>query len=546
VIARRDTATTPLRNGAHVRLARQGLLGRLVGEMSNLRRAVGVAWAGSLLSTYTLDSTRVDHVLARDLYRNTRDAYKLGAAFAKPIVNTTAGFMGAPSFTHDDPEAQKELEAAVARWRGKLLEINRDALRDGDCYVRVGRRVDRFAAPGADPSEQIDLFTVPPEWCEPRFAPLSREWEKFTIHHPVEVVREHRDGSKEVLTGVVDEVITPDEVAFVVKPEETRPEIRALERAPVTNEWGFIPIVHFKNEAEESSLFGTSDLEPVEPFLKAYHDVALHAIQGSRLFSRPKVKFKLKDVKSFLRNNFTDAQLASGAVNFAGKELFLLAEGDDAEFISADPGLAGIVQLLEVIFLCVVDVSETPEFAFGAGVQSSHGSVAEQQVPLSRKIERKRGQFSAAYAELAALYLSVLGPPPRRRDGARQPPGRGRLGRPLGQGRGQHRDRDPHDRRGADDGAQDGADRPAVGLGAHAHPDPDHAALGRAGLRRHRQEARRGRAPLAQAGRHRDRRRQRAGPHRRRRQAPGPAARPQLDRQDRRRADHVAAPHRAR
>ena len=44
---------------------------------------------------------------------------------------------------------------------------------------------------------------------------------------------------------------------------------------------GFIPIVHFKNEGDETEEFGISD-PAIEPFMKAYHDVMMHAIQDPR------------------------------------------------------------------------------------------------------------------------------------------------------------------------------------------------------------------------------------------------------------------------
>lgn len=375
--------------------------GRLTGEMSRLRQSGQAALYGALFGDYRLDSSHVDYRLARQLYANTCDAYKLGAGFARPIVNTCAGFCGPPRFGHADEQANQALEQWFTRWRGTLLGINRDTLRDGDCFARLGMQPDPL---GGEPS--LDLWTVPPEWCEPRRDLLGEAWTAFLIRHPVELVVDREDGTTETLKSVVTERITADAITYSV-PRECPPEIAARVPQARDNRFGFIPIVHFRNEPEEGSLYGTSELEAVEPFLRAYHDVMLSAIQGSQLFSRPKVKFKLADVKHFLKVNFTAEQVAAGRVNFAGKELFLLQQDDDAAFISADPGLAGIATLLEVIFYCVIDVSETPEFAFGAGVNSAKGSVAEQEIPLAKKIDRKRGQLGVPYADLARMFLAI-------------------------------------------------------------------------------------------------------------------------------------------
>lgn len=371
-------------------------LTRAIGEISVLRR--NISWGFSFTIPYTLDSSRVDYKLARELYRNTADKYKLGAGFAKPIINTTAGFMGAPHFTHTDPEADKALEEEMSRWVGKILRINRNTLRDGDVFARIARIPNRF-----NPNEEtFGLLLIPPEWVTPIIDPLTGEWQELIIRHPVIV--HDKEGRKVNEYSIIERITTRSR------------EIEADSKAPVEvrqknrtedNPWGFIPVVHFKNEAEENQLYGTSDLEAVEPFMKAYHDTMLFAVQGSKLFSRPKAKFSLKDVNKFLNDNFSEEEIKAGKLKFADKEIFLLQEGDDASFITADSGLAGITTLLKFIYFCIVDVSETPEFAFGTAVQSSKASVSEQMVPLSRKIRRKRGMFEEYYGELASMYLAM-------------------------------------------------------------------------------------------------------------------------------------------
>jgi hypothetical protein len=340
----------------------------------------------------------VDYELARGLYRNTVDKYKLGAGFARPIVDTTAGFMGAPHFTHEDPEADQALEADMVRWTGKLLRIDRNSLRDGDVYARIGRAPVRFDPRGR---EEFTLRLIPPEWCTPIPDPLTGEWQRIIIRYPVKAIDDRGHETEYSIT----ETITKDSRA--IEADSRAPaDVRAKNRTEA-NPWGFIPVVHFANEREETHLYGFSDLEPVEPFMKAYHDIMLFAAQGSQLFSRPKVKFKLADVKKFLEDNFTPEEIRSGKLRFANKELFLLQEADDAAFISADSGLEGITTLLKFLFRCIVDVSQTPEFAFGTAVSSSKASVSEQMTPLARKIRRKRGLFEEPYGELASMYLAM-------------------------------------------------------------------------------------------------------------------------------------------
>jgi hypothetical protein len=374
-------------------------LARAVGESSALRSALPTGWGFQYISPYRLDSSRVDYALARELYRNVNDKYKLGAAFARPVIDSTAGFMGVPHFTHPDPEAARALEDDMARWTGKLLQINRDALRDGDVFVRLARAPGRFD-PGKH--EEFGIRLVPPEWVTPVIDPITGRWQQLVIRYPVTVTdAQGRRTAEYTLT----ETLT--DLTRAVEADGRAPaEIRAGNKTE-PNPWGFIPFVHFRNEGEETQLYGTSDLEPMEPFMRAYHDTMLFAVQGSKYFSRPKVKFQLRDVQKFLADNFSAEEISAGKLKFADKEIFMLQDGDNADFISADSGLTGITTLLKFIFMCIVDVSQTPEFAFGTAVSSSKASVSEQMVPLARKIRRKRGMFEEPYGDLAAMYLAM-------------------------------------------------------------------------------------------------------------------------------------------
>ena len=380
-------------------------LRQIIGETSVLRDKRAWGWGYQFTRPYTLDSSRVDYTLARELYRNTADNYKLGAAFAKPVVNTTAGFMGAPGFTHTDIDADQALEQAMQCWTGKILRINRNTLRDGDVFARVVRAPGRF-----DNKQIFDLTLVPPEWVTQITDPLTGAWQTLIIRHPVVVT--DPTGRKTGDYSII-ETLTPRE--RIIEADSRAPAQLREKNGAEPNPWGFIPLVHFRNEAEENQLFGCSELEPIEPFMKAYHDTMLHAVQGSKLFSRPKTKFALKDVQKFLSDNFSAEQIQSGKLPFADKEIFLMQENDDVSFITAESGLAGVTTLLKFIFRNIVDVSETPEFAFGTAVASSKASVSEQMVPLARKIRRKRGMFEEHYGELAGMFLAMWGKVENRR-----------------------------------------------------------------------------------------------------------------------------------
>ena len=145
--------------------------------------------------------------------------------------------------------------------------------------------------------------------------------------------------------------------------------------------------------------YGQSDIEPIAPYVKAYHDVMLHALKGSKMHSTPKLKLKLKNVTEFLANNFgiedpVKFAKEGGTINLDGHEILFFTEGEDAEFIEAKSATGDAKDLLKLIFYCIVDISETPEFIFGVHTPSALASVKEQMPIMVNKVKRKREQFA--------------------------------------------------------------------------------------------------------------------------------------------------------
>ncbi len=100
--------------------------------------------AGSIGQTYTLDSTKVDYELARNLYQNKDDRYKLGSSFVRPIINSTVGFMGIPNFSTEDENAQITLDEFALEKTSKMLKTHTNATKLGDCYIWLTREREPF------------------------------------------------------------------------------------------------------------------------------------------------------------------------------------------------------------------------------------------------------------------------------------------------------------------------------------------------------------------------------------------------------------------
>lgn len=379
---------------------------RAIGEASKLVAKTGVS-IGSSNNVYALNSIdRMDYELARKIYRNIHKDYKLGAHFARPVIDACVGFMGVPSVKSADREAQSVLEEHFDRWGSVLVRGHRNAFRDGDQFFRLAvRDEDDVLYKNKEKGFGIDLIPIPPERVKRiETDPETGRVQAYLLQYTC--TWGENDRNKYTIT----EKIEKDKIIKTYAGD--LPPDLGLKNIEEPNKWGFIPIIHFKNEAEDNEVWGRSDLEPIEPLMKAYHDVLLQAISGSKMHSTPKVKFKVSDYKDFILRNFgvdIDAIKPGEEVkiSFDNRDVIFVHDDEDVEYLSVSSPLGGADVLLKFIYWCIVDVSGTPEFVFGTAVSSSKASVSEQMIPLIRKIKRKRSMFEESYLMMARMLLAM-------------------------------------------------------------------------------------------------------------------------------------------
>lgn len=365
-------------------------------------------------SEYKLDTSKVDVKLARALYYNTEPRYKLGAGFARPAINVPVGFMGVPQFTAEaGGDAQRELERMAPTWSGDVLLAHIALLRDGEILLRPrqGNRSPAYAA----------LFEDE-DWVEFAYNPAGT-FDLETLDTDIGAVTGIKVTHK-VVVNVGDrteekslyETVRPDVVKW-----EWENNFRPSEEFP--NPLGFVPAIHMQNAPEVGQLHGPSELEPAEPYMRFYNDVMLHAGSASKLHSTAKLSIKVKNVKTFLENNFTDAELKDNKLRFKDKDILFFETGEPqmglsggssaftegADVVQAKAPLGDTNTLLEYIFLNIVDVTEVPEWAYGGAIASSKASVTEQSAPLIHKVSRKRTMVENHWALAGRMALAMIG-----------------------------------------------------------------------------------------------------------------------------------------
>lgn len=363
---------------------------------------------------YSLIPETVDVKLARALYRNNDARYKLGAGFARPSLNVPVGFMGVPKFTVENATTQELLDATTKRWRANVMRAHLALMRDGEVLLR--------AQQGNRSPAYRKLFGAE-RWIDLTYATANT----------FEIDVEEQDALSVVGFRIVHTVLLKDRTTGSTREvrmyETWTAETRLIEWEneefpPRTeaNTFGFVPAVYVKNAGEDNDLHGQSELEPLEPYLRFYHDVMLHAGAASQLHSTAKLILRVDDVQRFLTNNFTAAEIADGKLTFKNKDVLFfedqsfeagLGSADragrlGADIIQASAPLGDTTTLLEYIFLNVVDVSEVPEWAFGGAIASSKASVSEQSAPLVHKVGRKRELTRGSWELLARMALAML------------------------------------------------------------------------------------------------------------------------------------------
>lgn len=371
----------------------------LSGEQSTLRNySLTGGYTQAFRDSYVVDKTEVNYSLCRQLYLNSHENYKLGAGFAKPIVNSIVAFMGIPTFNTSDIVGEEVIKKYLLDCQSTFIKIQRNLLREGDCYVLVTN--EKVNNKLYKDELLINFKVLLPE----RVTLIKNENGTITkaiIKTTIEYVDEDEQNIKYKVTEIWTDSMYQVKYDFTEIPNGFQKPVEILQ----PNQYGFIPIIHFKNEHEEFRQSGTSELESVEPYMRAYHEVMLDSLRSTKLNSSPKLKIKVQNLQNFLNNNFTTEEIATKQLKLSKKDVLFVGEEDDLGYVEVSATNHNI--LLELLFMCIVDTSETPEFLFGTAVSSSKASVGEQMTPLMKKISRKRSAINDSYQLLARMVFSI-------------------------------------------------------------------------------------------------------------------------------------------
>lgn len=359
-----------------------------------------------------LRDTNIDYDKARALYYNTDVSINNGAFFAKGIVDGAADHIGLPIISMKDENTDALVNGWIQnRWQKQIWELYRNALRDTKCWVRIRKP---FPNPllAQDEDQAVDLEIYEADQVTPYYNPVTKILERVEINVPVFIEDYPFEPANVGATGArvygrehnISEIITENEYLYY---DRTTGEF--LENYTVPNIWGFVPVVEVFNDFDTALNGGSSELEAPFPFFQAFHDVIVQTRTAHGYHADPKVKFKLDDVMTFLRNNFPDSFVNdkfTGNVTWKGRDIYFMESTEDVGFIEATLNTANSVALLQFLIDCVVMASETPTSVLFRTDPRSAGETNEL-FRFKVKIGRKRNSFSEYMQQIIKMGLKV-------------------------------------------------------------------------------------------------------------------------------------------
>lgn len=359
------------------------------------------------------EGTMVNYELMRAMYRNSGDN-QLGAGFAKPIVDLQVAFIGTPTASTGDDATDKFLNECIrVYWTDEIQQMMRDSMRDSKTIVRMQRPDVKDMLMTLDEAEHCAIEIIVPDLVTiERNMANKRIIEKALISHRMNMVISEGDP-----TLGVDPVISEHEVLEIVTPDSytfhDKNTNEWLTELAAANPWNFVPLLEVTNEWESYLQGGQSDLEPVIPFINAFHDVVTQGLQAHKYHSTPKVKFKIKDFLPFAQNNYpelidpdTGQMIPRAEIPYEGREIMFFQPDEDADFLEATSVLGDTRALAEFLLDCICIASQTPEWAFmRVDSGSANSDRNAQTVPFIKKVERKRKNYEKPIQELLKMVM---------------------------------------------------------------------------------------------------------------------------------------------
>lgn len=388
----------------------------VIGKVTN--GAFSRKFANNLWSYNAIDYTRNDYDLYRTLYYGVSVNGKgkdmlIGAMFAKPIINSTAAFAIGEGFNisldnKNSKKAQDEVNDWIDKYKAEILQAVIHDFRDGDAYLYV----DEYGV-----LEEVDAKGVTTILDAKTGDVIGYDVEEdYTLRDAngqdtnYVVLKQYRTDSVRYMQYLANDTNKQNgtQIYYVVYTTEgpiTPTENQKFYEGDIVHRP--LPIVHLANDVEPRQVYGNSELLNCLVGIKNYHAIVANATKGVINNANPiPVMLGVKGAEQVAKQSNKGETDDTDKVNWEPDSILFIENPEaDAKYIQANGFMDDTGKLLEYYFYLILEASETPEFVFGAAVQSSKASVQEQMPIVVAKANRKRSQLTAPIKQLVEAYI---------------------------------------------------------------------------------------------------------------------------------------------
>lgn len=367
--------------------------------------------------------TDVDFMMS--LYRNSNPDYFLGSWIIKPMIDILVHYMGYPRVTSEDKNLEKDLNQNYSDRRSAFNQLMKELSLFGEEYVLISYDSDFENCNLKPRNKNFILETKYDDYNNP---------DDITYIKIKEVV-ESRNGrgepenvifiktfwkelnpeyQKAIKDGYIPEGV--ERFNYYYKVDKKVSEKGKIEHLveKSANPYGCIPVVPLHQNRFSTDANGYSDASGMVRLCGVYHQVFESMIDTNIYNGKPTLVFSgLTNAEKFVQSTYGEINPESGdVISFGNYELFgsYYLEGNaDAHYLQVgNTYIEGGKEILRLLFYIFVQISEVPEWAYGAHIDGTWASTKMQSTPLIQKINSKRLDINDGMMKVNRVMAKIL------------------------------------------------------------------------------------------------------------------------------------------
>lgn len=385
-----------------------------VGEMIGRTGTAGSSYTFAVAGLYpprpSIDWTRADYLFWGRFRRNMEQGYQLGGLFGPPIAHTMLGWIFGIGATVTDGENKflnEELQNLFETEENKIYDWLYDAFTLGDGYIVV------------NPDATFDI--IPPDRvavvCDPA---NHNEVIGYVVTTLTQVVP-----ASYLSPQTLQNILPQDNQSYLITEVFTR-EFRyrqvkrgsqVIEEQTFANPTNEFAIIHFANGRETNEVYGHPIYEHLLFLFARYDNVLNKSLDAAEIMGHPiPVAEGLDNPQQAKTDNATSTRTGTDVngqaysetvVDFsrAGNMLWL-GTGASFKFASPDSFTGDAGNLMEYLFLLMLQSCFIPEWAWGGAIKSSFASVDSQMPGFERHVERWRNYIRPGLIQMVKVWVA--------------------------------------------------------------------------------------------------------------------------------------------